>query len=757
MHHNAYRLNKLPKTYLFLCMAACLPSYAQDAVSEKPVPAGKAKTLATVFVSAEGLEEDGYTKKQASTSTKLELDVKNTPQSVTVVTRKQINDMGASNLGQVLLQTTGIILTGDNSERTNFSMRGFNLGDGWNSNLLQYDGVPINASNVAASKPDMALVETIEVLRGAAGLMQGSGEPSGAINIIRKKPTADFQANAAVSYGSWDMYRAEVDVSNSLNESGTVRGRVVAAYQDADSYMTGVTRDTNLFYGILSADLTTNTLLNVSYKRQGEHAVGAHNLPRDPRTGADLELSRKNCSCNFSDYWDKSNADGFIDLEHQFENGWSVKGSYVRAKIDMDMVFTSLSVVPAAIFDPENPQATMNKYAYQYDQQIEVYDLFSKGKFSLFGREHELVVGTNTQSSINPGRWTSWDVVMDDYSLWNRVGTQPRPALIVDLDTFSPYDLPYIAPRYELDGGRSYEDKRQQGVYITSRFNIADPLNVIVGVRQSDFAYDSRYKSNVTNEFVPSRRTKYAKDDVTTPYVGVTYEFNKNYTAYASFTDTFVVQNVKDINEKLLDPIQGNVYEVGVKGSFNDDRILATLATFRTEQINRAMVDASSAGKCPQNTNGGYCNIAAGEVLSEGVEAELRGEIFPGLNVTLGYTHNTTEFTKDASNTGRIFNETTPEDIARVFATYQFSNELTIGGGVNYQSEWLVSRYATISARQEPYTLVNLMASYPINQTLTLSFNVDNALDEKYYSYLTTTSNRYGEPRNARVSLRAVF
>lgn len=715
------------------------------------------KKLNTVKVEADSIEEELYTAKQASTSTKLDLSIKETPQSITVITRKQIDDMGVTNLGQLLTQTTGVILTGDNSERTNFSIRGFNVGDAWNSNLMQYDGIPINASNVASSKPDTAMIESVEILRGAAGLLQGSGEPSGAINIIRKKPTDYFQANGAISYGSWDMYRVEADISNSLNDSGSIRGRIVTAYQDANSYMTAVTRDTNLVYGIVSADLTENTLLNIGYKRQTENSIGAHNLPRNPITGADLELSRKNCSCSHTDFWDKENTDGFIDIEHQFNNGWSVKGSYIKANYWMDMVFTSLAPVSAVLFDPENPQGNLNKYAYQYDQTIDVFDLFTKGSFNLFGRDHELVLGTNSQESDNPGRWTSWDLVLEDYTLWNRVGTPPVPVLSVDLETYSPYLLPYISPRYELDGGRSYETRKQTGTYVTAKFNIADPVNLIMGVRQSNFEYESKYKSNVTNLFVPSRLIAYEKNNIATPYAGLTVDLNKNYTAYLSYTDTFVVQNSRNINNELLDPIQGNVYEVGVKGSFMDDRLIASLATFRTNQINRSMRDESSLGQCPQNGGDGYCNIAAGEVVSEGIETELRGEIIPGFNLTLGYTYNTTEFKKDLTNQGRVFNETTPKHIARIFTTYQFSNELTIGGGINYQSDWLVGRYGTISALQDSYTLINLMASYPINNNLKVTVNADNALDEKYYSYLSATSNRYGEPRNMKITLQASF
>lgn len=764
MHTPSKKINTFPKTALALLTALGLsPALAaeqaspaiteQQALTAATPQQGKIRTVTVVGQ----VEEVVYTGKNASASTKLNLGIKDTPQSVSVVTRKQIEDMGATNLGQLLLQTTGIILTGDNSERTNFSIRGFNMGDGWNSNLLQYDGIPLNVSNVAASKPDMALVESIEVLRGAAGLMQGSGEPSGAVNIIRKKPTVDFQANAAVTYGSWDMYRAEADVSNRLNESGSIRGRAVVAYQDANSYMDAVERNTRLVYGIVSAEITEHTELNISYKNQSEDSIGAHNLPRNPKTGEDLKLSRDNCSCNENDFWDKENEDFFVGVEHRFNEDWSVKGTYVRANITMDMVFTSLAPVAAAVFDPANPKGNINKYAYQYDQTLDVYDVFTKGRFDLLGRNHEVVFGFNSQESDIPGRWSSWDAVLDDYTLWNRVGTAPKPLLAVDLNTYSPYDLPYIAPRYDLDGGQSFEDRKQTGTYIATRFNLADPLNLIIGVRQSDFEFESRYKSNVTNQFVESRRTAYEKNDVTTPYVGLTYAINETYTTYASFTDSFVVQNAKGSNEKLLDPIQGNVYEAGIKGSFNEDKIIASLAVFKTNQINRSIRDESTKGQCGFNGGEGYCNISAGEVISEGVEAELRGEIIEGLNVSLGYTHNTTEYEKDPVNGGRVFNETTPEDIVRTFATYRFGNQLTIGGGANYQSEWLVGRYGSLSATQEAYWLVNLMASYPINDTLTVTFNADNALDEKYYSYLSTTSNRYGEPRNLKLSLRATF
>jgi len=281
--------------YLSLCACGLSQVHAAQALDTDQ----NTNVLPTITVNAATEESSDYVKKTASTSTKLNLNVKETPQSITVITRKQIDDMGATNLGEVLQNTTGVILTGDNTERTGFSIRGFNTGDSWGSSLLQYDGVAINASNVAASKPDIATIQSIEVLRGAAGLMQGSGEPSGAINIIRKKPTDYFQANAAVSYGTWNTVRGEMDVSGPLNQAGTLRGRLVVAGQDGDSFMTAVTRDSNVLYGVLSGDLTEKTVLNVGYSRQAEHAVPVNTIPNYVN-GEKIGIDRSNCGCSRS-------------------------------------------------------------------------------------------------------------------------------------------------------------------------------------------------------------------------------------------------------------------------------------------------------------------------------------------------------------------------------------------------------------------------------------------------------------------------
>ena len=725
------------KNIIYLSICACWLGNAHAVTAVASAQEQNISTLPTITVSA--IEDEGasYVMKNASTSTKLNLNVRETPQSVSVVTRKQIEDMGATNLGDVLQNTTGVILTGDNTERTNFSIRGFNVGDGWNSNLMQYDGIAINASNVASSKPDVATIQSIEVLRGAAGLMQGSGEPSGAINIIRKKPTDYFQANGAVSYGSWNTVRGEMDVSGPLNQSGSLRGRLVVAGQDGDSFMKGVSRDSNVFYGMISSDLTDKTLLNMGFSRQGEHAVPVNSIPNYVN-GVEIGIDNDNCGCNFGDFWDKTNTQGFFDISHEFDNGWLVKASYMKARYQMDMAFTSLGLAPETT-SADNPLANVYVYGYNYKQNIDVYDFFAKGSYQLFGREHELVFGANHSKGKTDGAWTSWDRVLDDYSLESMAGTPMRDYLLVNIKNYNPYQLPHISPRYTKT---SFDELRQTGYYLTSRFNISDSFKVIAGARQSTYESVNQYK----------------KSNILTPYFGLTYDINNALTAYASYTDTFVVQSAKDKNEKLLDPIQGNVYELGLKASLFDDHLIASIAGFRTNQINRAIRDESSQGQCPFNGGEAYCNVASGEVVSEGVETEIRGEIIPNLNLVLGYTYNTTEYKNDPNNQGLVFNENTPEHLARLFATYKFANNFMLGGGVNYQSTWTVGRYNEHPYRQPAYAIANLVANYPLSDNLNIAVNINNLFDKDYYSQLESSGSvRFGSPRNATLTLRAKF
>ncbi|WP_332820977.1 TonB-dependent siderophore receptor, partial [Pseudomonas sp.] len=169
----------------------------------------------TVVGSADSAQPDSYKAAPSSAATKLELTPRQTPQSISTISGAQLQDFKLSSVNDALKYTTGIQVQEVETDRTYYSARGFDITN------FQYDGVgiPFVYGNVEGDL-DTAIFERVEVIRGANGLMSGTGNPSATINFVRKRPTLAPQARIDLSAGSWDKRRIDVDVSGALSESG---------------------------------------------------------------------------------------------------------------------------------------------------------------------------------------------------------------------------------------------------------------------------------------------------------------------------------------------------------------------------------------------------------------------------------------------------------------------------------------------------------------------------------------------------------
>ena len=177
---------------------------------------------------------NAYTTEAMSTATGLTLSPRETPQSVSVVTRQQIEDQGLTDTGAILATAPGISVTRSDSNRYSFSARGFTIDN------FQFDGLvsPILSQwNYGSTDMDAAIYDHVEIVRGATGLMTGSGNPSAAVNFVRKRPLREFAATFNASVGSWDYVRGDADISVPITEDGRIRSRLVAAYSQGDSYV----------------------------------------------------------------------------------------------------------------------------------------------------------------------------------------------------------------------------------------------------------------------------------------------------------------------------------------------------------------------------------------------------------------------------------------------------------------------------------------------------------------------------------------
>lgn len=685
-----------------------------------------------------GATTDGtgsYTTGLVSSITKLPLTPRETPQTVTVMSRQQMDDFALNSIDDVMKHTPGVTVQKLDSERSAYWARGSQITN------FQYDGIPSYLDTAYAdgkTLSDMAIYDRIEVIKGATGLLTGSGQPGAALNLIRKRPTRSFAGHVSLGAGSWDNYRGELDVGGPLTDEGNIRGRFVTAYQDKNSYMDRYEQKNSTYYGILEADLTPSTLFSIGMDYQDTTPTASNwaGVPLFYSDGSKTDFPRSfNPGANWSS-WEQYNRTVFATLEHTLENNWTLK---LHLNHQESGYHAPLGSAGGGYPDPVTGEGAILFHGkYTGDTRRDSVDMYASGPFELFGREHEAVFGYNASRSVTKGNgyWdypTPYDPSIPNIFTWN--GKFPEP------DWGSKANL------------KNYSQLNQSGYYGTVRLKPTDDLALIAGARVADYhdsaeqISDSQYGYSVTPQ---STR----KSGVVVPYLGAVYDLNDNYSVYASYTGIFQPQQLRDIDDKPLEPEEGKSYELGVKGEFYDGLLNASFAVFESQQDNLA-VETSDV-----TPSGGIAYESVDGTKTRGFEAEVSGELLPGWQLQAGYTH---AVSRDKD--GHRIRTLNPDQLFRLYTTYQLPGELnqfTVGGGASYQSKiWTnVSdqNYETVKYTQGSYWLVDLMTRYQVTDNLSATLNLNNVFDKKYFSNLGFyNTGYYGEPRNLMLTTRWDF
>ncbi|MDY0831249.1 TonB-dependent siderophore receptor [Pseudomonas sp. SED1] len=678
-----------------------------------------------------------YTTGAMQTATKLPLSLRETPQAVTVITRQRMDDQGMRSLDDVVQAAPGLRLSAARPANSEFFARGFPI------NNLMFDGLPTTYSADWVATADLAPYDRVEVVRGATGMMQGAGDPSAAINMVRKRPTKEFQASVTGSAGSWDNYRSELDVSGPVNDSGTVRGRFVGAYQDKDSYQDYAGRERGVFYGITEFDLNDSTTLTVGASDQNDNNnINWGGLPVNP-DGSSMGFSR---SQTFGYNWSHQDIDNktvFAEVDHRLDNDWRLHFGASKNWSD----FKLLGAVLERNSDYSYRQRVFNQ-SRDYDQST--YDFFASGPFALFGRQHELVVGASKRQLKTEA--TGGTIFFNN----------------VDINNFNPkgQPKPTVPDVYSLS-----EKVNQEGLYVTTRWNVADPLKVILGARLDWYDSNDVY-NQISDQYYTSGKTKVVRN--LTRYAGVIYDLDDTYSLYASYTDIFQPQSEKDELGASIKPITGKNYEVGIKGEYFDGALNASASLFQIDQLNRA-AEVADYSSCKVIPTGSYaCYEAAGKVRSRGIELEINGALTPNWQVGAGYTYAQALYEKDADKNkeGTLFDTDVPRHLFKANTTYHLQgdlNKLRIGANVYSQSGTYNKGVSTFNGQrqnfhveQDAYAIVGLMAGYQVTKNLDTQLNVNNVFDKKYYQGIASNStwspyDVYGDPRNFTVTAKYTF
>lgn len=699
-------------------------------------------TLATISSKAtisDQTEGTGSFKANKSkSSSKLNLSLKETPQSVSVVTQEQIEQRNLVSIDDVLAVTPGVTVSKQDSERSSYYARGFSITN------RQIDGMPVGDNSPRA---DSFFFDRVEVIKGASGLTGSTGNPSATINMVRKRPDKDFSGSVSSTYGSWNNTRVTADVSIPLTQDGSVRSRVMAAYTDKESYMDFYELKSTAAMAIVEADLTDNTTASLGFQYQDNDPKGS-TWGTVPYFNADGSLAHLPRNFSLTTDWSAikhKDETIFADIQHQFDNGWMVKAAAAHSTSDNSWL---VAYGGSGFPDPSTGKGLSiwtQVAPYSESKKLNL-DLYATGPFQLFGREHELIVGysgfKSETTSLKVDRKIDYPAVIQDYRDWT--GDLPKPT-------------------YVKTGAGSKTTTELFGYYSTLRLNLADPLKLILGGRFN--TYDYKTKTWLMNQ----KPEKPRSFEQFVPYVGLLYDFNDRYTAYASYTDMFTPSSKRDRNGNYLDPEIGSSTELGLKAEFFDAQLLTSAAVFWSSVKDLAVTDVEyDQGKVPKIDDLDTAYMSSGKGLKiNGFETEVIGKLQDNWNVSAGYTYVNSVSSAISNSTTTI-----PQNQVKFFTSYTLpenwwngANKLTVGGGVNWQSEifqnWGTApqnAYNGGTVVQKSYYLANAFASYKFSDELSASLNINNLFDEKYYLNVGFYNGVYwGEPRNVTFTVRAKF
>ena len=717
-----------PARLPFAVAAALLSAYswgAGDGVEQVDLPTVQVRGIGKQTTS-------NYTIPTSSAATGIRLTQRETPQSLSVVTEKQMDDQGLDTLQDVLKQTPGVFHSkmGNNvSGHSQFISRSQAI------DSISVDGAPKflydgKAIRRGTNNLDSALYEQVVVVRGASGLSNGGmGEPGGTVALERKKPTAKPAVSVEAGVGSWKHYRFVLDANHPLNADNTLRGRAILVSDHGGDYLPNTSRHNHTFYGILSYDLTPQTHWRLGteihrFRNTGSSPFSYLTVAGDPENNQPFEpfaaSPRSNSSAKWA-YGKENSAEIFTSINHEFENGWTLNGNYSHTYGKSDAVAGMAG--PFVINPDYSAEFVAERDQAKYTDQD--FSLNLDGDYPLFGRKHEFNAGISYQyNKETPSYYKrNKDGVIPDLRLFD--GNFTKPA------------IPYLR-----DG---FAHMKNFSVYGSTRFKLTDRLALIGGGRFVDWQY--RYSSD-RNNFADSRH----KNKVFIPYLGASYDLNDNLTAYTSYTTIFrpQVRNL-DRNGKPLEPQRGKTYELGLKASWFEGRLNASAAAFinKRDHLGKEIRDDENKRIYYESVN---------NTTTKGVELSVGGRLSDKWLLNASYA-----YSKLKNDSGNVVNPSYPAHLFKLFTAYDVTDRLNLGANVNWQSgtNAVSDEYQPLTAAgkealtQRPYATLDLTAHYKIGKSTRIGLDFENVFNKRYRPM--PDIHVYGTPRSLTATLKHTF
>ncbi len=665
---------RIVPSLLLLCGLA----WAEDA----PAPAPGVSTPAVQGERVEAVERQdagGYADTpEASSATKGGGPLLEAPQAISVVPRALMDDQGARKLDDVLRNVAGVMPGGYYASWDYYRIRGFDAA--FSTHL---DGLRLSEGKDA----EIFNLEQVEVVKGPASALFGSGSPGGIVNLVSKKPVQRNFLDAQLSVGSDNLVEPAIDAGGILSKDGSVYGRLVLLVRNSDTFVDKTYKDRVFVAPSLTweighgATLTVLTTVRHDSEVMGPPLPAAGTVAYNPN--GEIPVDTYLGAPGGADHVDEDLYSAGYQFRWKLGDGLALRQDLRAEKHHNDWNY----VMYPGTLDPDGRTLYRNPYDYTSTTNTVRADTAVDGAFTTGIVDHRLSFGIELARSVGTSH--------------SYYGLTPEP---IDI-----YDPVYSGGRQSMfDLGSADSSEYTRGVYAQEQATIAERLILLAGAR-----FDRSSNQTDTN-------------DGFSPRLGATFLVTRGSSVYASWGRSFEPQfGSYDSSGDQVDPQRGTNLEAGAKVSLVDGLLTANTAVFQLTRSNVATTDPADP----------LAVVVSGEQRSRGFELEGATTPLPGLSITGAFTFISAEVTDDnvTPEGNRLVN--VPMRSLTSWARYTLQDGtlrgfgLGLGGSLYSEQEGDAANSFQIPG----YGLVDAAAYYD-RGPLSAQLNVRNVLDKRYYT-----------------------
>lgn len=703
------------RTLISICVLQAFSPFAW--AEQAPAENASIELQATNVTATADLESaqgpvQGYHATRSASATRTDTAIHETPQSISVVSKDVVEDLGATRLQDALDYAGGVGRANNFGGQglTTFTVRGFTTGE------FYRNGFPINRGY--PNMPDANTIERLEVLRGPATMLYGRGDPGGTFNVVSKQPLAERTVTLGSQLNDQGMKRGTLDASGPLDEEGRLAYRLNVVGEGGDTFRDHVETERYGVTPVITWQATDDTKVTF----EGDFMRNNHPLDR----GLTRFPNQRGTPSRDTFWGDKDagklhndNNMAQLRFEHVLNDNWTLGGGFQW--LDGSLKGNAIEANGPGSLGADGRTLQRNFNYRKLEWTDKDYQLNLTGHFSTGGFDHTLLTG----------------IEYEDYDYKSIIQRSSAAAGTYPIDIFDPV-YGQTRPALTRTPTHDKENLKTYAAFVQDQVALTERLKVLAGARFERFEHD--YQNYVGKSWQ-------AADNAVTPRVGVIYDLTDTVAVYADAARSFKPNTGASREGGGFAPEKGKSYEMGIKWEALDRQLSVDAAIYQIEKKNVLTTDPVD------NT----FSVAAGQVRSRGFDLNVAGNLTPEWRVIGGYAYVDAEVPRDNTlrSGTRLMN--IPRNSFSLLNVYDFQDGALKGLGLGAGGKYVDQRAgqtANTAFSMDAYTVVDLLGYYKVNERVRLNLDVKNLFNREYEEGAFGNIYAYpGAPRTVQVGI----